>query len=238
MIEYISVTGSTSADLVARLRDAECIPEGHWLIADRQTTGRGRLGREWFDGIGNFMGSTLVHTAFADPPSATLALVAGIALHEVVTAHLPPPHRAMLKWPNDVMIGSAKLAGILLERVRETIVVGIGVNLASAPMLPGRATVAMTDLTTAPARDRFAAELAAQFAVELGRWRAYGLPSVIARWLAVGHPSGTELTLGESDDAGLHGKFVGLSDDGLLQLRLPDGSLHIVNAGEVRLKQD
>ena len=76
MIEYISVTGSTSADLAARLRAAEQVPEGHWLIADRQTAGRGRLGRKWQDGAGNFMGSTVVHTMYSDPPPSTLALVA------------------------------------------------------------------------------------------------------------------------------------------------------------------
>ena len=116
--------------------------------------------------------------------------------------------------------------------------IGIGVNLASAPALPDRSTVSLADLTTAPTRDTFAAELAAQFAVELGRWRAYGLPSVIARWLTRGHPLGTQLTLGEPNEAGLEGRFAGLTEGGLLQLRLGDGSLHIVNAGEVRLKQD
>ena len=238
MIETIHQTCSTSGDLAARLIAAEQVPEGHWLIADRQTAGRGRLGRDWHDGAGNFMGSTVVHAAFADPPPATLALVAGIALHEVIAELLPPPHRAMLKWPNDVMIGSAKLAGILLERVGEAVVIGIGVNLASAPKLPDRATVALADLASAPTRDTFAADIAAQFAVELGRWRAYGLSPVIARWLTLGHPLGTELTLGEPDEAGLEGSFAGLTDEGLLQLRLGDGSLHIVNAGDVRLKQD
>ena len=238
MIECIPQTGSTSADLAARLTAAEQVPEGHWLVADHQTAGRGRLGREWQDGAGNFMGSTVVHAAYADPPPATLALVAGIALHEAITAHLPPPHRALLKWPNDVMIGGSKLAGILLERIGEAVVIGIGVNLASAPALPDRATVALADLATAPTRDAFATALAAQFAVELGRWRAYGLPSVIARWLTLGHPVGTGLRIAEPDGSVREGSFVGLTDQGLLQLRLADGSLAVVNAGDVRLEQE
>ena len=233
MIEFIPQTGSTSADLVARIRAAEFIPEGHWLIADRQSAGRGRQGREWFDGAGNFMGSTVVHLGFGDPPPGSLALLAGLALHEVISTKLPTPHRAMLKWPNDVMIGSAKLAGILLEREGDAVVVGIGANLASAPSVPDRTTIALADLATPPGRDQFAEHLANQFAVELARWRAYGLPSVIARWLAAGHPLGTML---EVD--GLSGSFAGLTDEGLLQLRLGDSSLVIVNAGEVRLIQD
>ena len=233
MIEFVPETGSTSADLAARLRAAEAISEGYWLAADRQTAGRGRQGREWFDGAGNFMGSTVVHLGFGDPAPGSLALLAGLALHEVISAHLPPPHRAMLKWPNDVMIGGAKLAGILLEREGDAVVLGIGVNLASAPMLADRATIALADCTAAPTRDQFAEQLAAQFAVELARWRAYGLSSVIARWRAAGHPPGTRLSID-----GLAGSFAGLTDEGLLQLRLGDGSLHVVNAGEVRLEQE
>ena len=66
---------------------------------------------------------------------------------------IPPPHRAMLKWPNDVLIGGAKLAGILLERVGDAVVIGIGVNLAAAPDLPDRATIALSAFGPAPDRD-------------------------------------------------------------------------------------
>ena len=233
MIEFVPETGSTNADLAARLRAAETIPEGHWLVADRQTAGQGRQGRAWFDGAGNFMGSTVVHLSFGDPAPGSLALLAGLALHEVIAAHLPAPHRAMLKWPNDAMIGTAKLAGILLEREGDTVVIGIGVNLASAPKLPDRESIALAELATALTRNIFAEQLAAQFAVELGRWRAYGLSSVIVRWLAAGHPLGTRLSID-----GMTGSFAGLTDEGLLQLRLGDGSLAVVNAGEVRLEQE
>lgn len=233
MIETLVETGSTNADLAARLRAGDQVPEGHWLVADRQTAGRGRLGREWQDGAGNFMGSTTVHLGFGDPAPGSLALLAGLALHEVVSAKLPIPHSALLKWPNDLLIGHAKLAGILLEREGDAVVVGIGVNLVSAPHVEGRATIALAGLTDAPPRDQFAADLAAQFAVELDRWRAYGLTPVLARWLAAAHPLGTRLSID-----GLAGSFAGLTDEGLLLLRLADGSLTTVNAGEVRLEQD
>ena len=233
MIETVPQTGSTNADLAARIRAGEAVPEGHWLIAERQTAGRGRQGREWFDGAGNFMGSTVVHLAFGDPAPGSLALSAGLALHEIISLYRSG---TMLKWPNDVMIGDAKLAGILLEREGDAVIIGIGVNLVSAPQIPDRPTIALADPSTAPPLGKFAAELAGQFAVELGRWRAYGLPSVIIRWLAAGHKLGTALTVGEPGEAKLAGSFAGLTEDGLLQLRLGDGSLAIVNAGEVRLR--
>ncbi len=230
MILTLSETGSTNADLAARLRAGEYLREGDWLVADRQTAGRGRRGRDWSGGAGNFMGSTLVHPHHGDPAPATLALLAGLAVHEVVAPLLPALHRAVLKWPNDALIGKAKLAGVLLEREGEAVIVGIGVNLAQAPTLPDRETVALSAFGPAPDRDTFAAALARQFDVELERWRNFGLSPIINRWLAAGHPLGTGL---EVD--GRKGTFAGLTDEGSLQLRLADGSMRTIHAGEVNL---
>ncbi|MCB2059388.1 MAG: biotin--[acetyl-CoA-carboxylase] ligase [Novosphingobium sp.] len=235
MIELVKETGSTNADLAARVRAGEFVPEGHWLVTDRQTAGRGRQGREWFDGSGNFMGSTVVHRHFGDPEPATLALLAGLAVHEAVSAHLPASHSAMLKWPNDVMVGNAKLSGILLEREGDTVIVGIGVNLAAAPQLPDRETVALSELATAPGRDAFANDLARLFDVELERWRNFGIAPVIKRWLTAAHPLGTQISVLEPGDTRSNGAFAGLGEDGSLQLRLADGASRAIHAGEVTL---
>lgn len=237
MIEFVPQTGSTSADLAARLRAGTFVPEGHWLVADRQTDGKGRQGREWLDGAGNFMGSTVVHLRFGDPEPASLALVAGLAVHEAIASVVPAAGagssrgRLVLKWPNDVMLGAAKLAGILLERVGDSVVVGIGVNLASAPRLPDREAAALG----APDRDAFAADLARLLDVELDRWRSFGLAPIVARWLAAAHPAGTPLAVGEPGETPVTGTFAGLTDDGALRLRLADGATRVIHAGEVRL---
>ena len=230
MIEYVTQTGSTSADLAARLRAGEHVPEGHWLVADRQTAGRGRQGRIWTDGAGNFMGSCLVHLRLGDPAPASLALLAGLVLHEVLAPMLPAPHRAMLKWPNDLLIGGAKLAGILLEVQNSAVIVGIGVNLAQAPDIADRATVSLAALGVAPARDAFAQALARQFDLELERWRNFGLAPIVNRWLVAAHPPGTRLCAD-----GQQGTFAGLSAEGNLQLRLADGATRTIHAGEVNL---
>ncbi|MFA7602480.1 MAG: biotin--[acetyl-CoA-carboxylase] ligase [Novosphingobium sp.] len=242
MIEFVPQTGSTSADLAARLRAGTFVPEGHWLVADRQTDGKGRQGREWLDGAGNFMGSAVVHLRFGDPEPASLALVAGLAVHEAVASVVSAQadtaggagssgRRLVLKWPNDVMLGAAKLAGILLERVGDSVVIGIGVNLASAPRLPDREAAALG----ASDRDAFAADLARLLDVELDRWRSFGLAPIVARWLAAAHPAGTPLAVGESGETPVTGTFAGLTDDGALRLRLADGATRVIHAGEVRL---
>ena len=235
MIQTVPETGSTNADLAARLGAGDMVREGDWLVADRQTDGKGRQGRAWFDSAGNFMGSTVVQLGAGEPPAGTLALVAGLALIEAVAPLIPPPQLAQLKWPNDVLIGEAKLAGILLERVADAVVVGIGVNLAAAPELPGRATVALSAYGPAPDRDTFATTLAQSFDRELERWRTFGTESLVRRWLIAGHPLGTPLLVGEPGTEPLSGTFAGLTADGALQLRLADGTTRVLHAGEVRL---
>lgn len=235
MIEVRTETGSTNSDLAARLISGEFLAEGNWLVADRQVAGRGRLGRSWFDASGNFMGSTVVRLVAGDPHAGSLALLAGISVHEVITNLLQPPRQAMLKWPNDVLIGQAKLAGILLERVADCVIVGIGVNLVAAPSLPGRDTVALSQFGPALDRDIFAEALARQFAIELERWRAFGLEPLIGRWLAAAHPLGTSLQVGEPGESAVHGTFAGLTAEGALQLRLEDGTARVIHAGEVHL---
>ncbi|QYU66767.1 hypothetical protein J4558_17585 [Leptolyngbya sp. 15MV] len=112
MIRAVAETGSTNTDLAERLRGGERVPEGEWLVADRQFAGRGRQGRAWSDGKGNFMGSTVVHRIEGDPPAPSLALLAGLALHEVATPLVPDPTRLTLKWPNDLLHDRAKLARV------------------------------------------------------------------------------------------------------------------------------
>lgn len=237
MIQIVPEAESTNSDLAGRVAAGENLSEGFWLVADRQTAGRGRRGRSWAGGIGNFAGSTLVRRRHGDPPMETLALVTGLAVWEAVSSHLARRADAFLKWPNDLMVGSAKLAGILLEGLGDTAIVGIGVNLASAPDVAERETISLSALGRAPDRDVFAQELAAQFRLELERWRSFGMSPVVRRWIAAAHPLGTALSVSGSKDA-ITGEFAGLDEEGALKLRLMDGSLRTIYAGEIRLTQE
>src|SRR5689334_7206475 len=108
MIRTVPETGSTNDDLAALARAGA--PEGTWLRAERQTGGRGRQGRGWESPLGNLHASTLVRLAPGDPPAPTLALVAAVALREVAAAFAPGAD-LVIKWPNDLLAGGAKLAG-------------------------------------------------------------------------------------------------------------------------------
>lgn len=234
-IVVVAETGSTNADLIESLRSGERVAEGNWLIADRQVAGRGRQGRAWSDGAGNFMGSTAVRLTQFDPAAPTLALLAGVALYEAVAPLLADPASLALKWPNDLLIGRAKVAGILLERQGNVVVVGIGVNLASAPTVAGRETIALSALGPAPDRDCFAEALALAFDRELERWRTAGIAPLLRRWLAAAHPLGARLEIHEPSGGTISGSFAGLDETGSLLLRLEDGTTRTIHAGDVSL---
>lgn len=232
-IETVAETASTNSDLSARLTSNERVAESAWLVADRQTAGRGRQGRAWIDGHGNFMGSTTVHCQPQDPPAPSLALLAGLALYETVAAITPVPAGLKLKWPNDLLLNGRKLAGILLEGVQNAVVIGIGVNLAQASALPEREAASLAEYGPAPNRDMFAVALARQWAVELDRWRQFGLEPILSRWIARAHDLGTTLRVHEPDGAIATGIFAGLAADGALQLKRTDGTVRVIHAGDV-----
>ncbi|AUX70006.1 biotin--[acetyl-CoA-carboxylase] ligase [Porphyrobacter sp. HT-58-2] len=235
MIHVVEETGSTNADLAAALRSAEGWAEGAWLVARRQTAGRGRQGREWFDGAGNFMGSTVVEVGAGAPPAASLSFVAAIAVFQAARIIKDSPAGLALKWPNDVLLNGGKLSGILLEMVRGHVVVGIGVNLARAPQIEGRKTAALADVVAAPDVEHFARVLAEQFASNLAFWRADNLGGTLERFLGLSiHALGSSVTVHDTDGSVLSGTFAGLEEsDGALRLRLADGSERVIRAGDI-----
>ena len=235
MIDIVAETGSTNADLAGRLRAGDSIAEGHWLVALCQTAGKGRQGRKWFDGTGNFMGSTVVGIGGEARPPASLSFVAALAVADAVGQALLGASQPMLKWPNDVLLDGGKLSGILLEMVGANVVVGIGVNLAVGPNLPDQKTAAITDYLVAPELGWFAELLANQFASRLGQWRGQGLGSILNDFmLGSVHSAGAPVTVHDTDGTVIAGGFAGLDEtDGALRLRLADGSERVIRAGDI-----
>ena len=235
VITLVEETGSTNADLAAAIRAGAGWPEGQWLVARRQNAGRGRQGRTWFDGAGNFMGSTVVETREGEPLAASLSFVAALAVGDTASEFLGAGAPLALKWPNDVLLSGGKLSGILLEMVRGHVIVGIGVNLALAPHLSDRKTAALADLTAPPLAEDFAAALAANFANRLADWRSAGLGATLRAFMAGAvHAQGAPLTVHDTDGSQLAGTFAGLEEsDGALRLRLADGSERVIRAGDI-----
>jgi BirA family transcriptional regulator, biotin operon repressor / biotin---[acetyl-CoA-carboxylase] ligase len=131
-VEVVPRTGSTNADLLARGG-----PEGQVLAAEEQTAGRGRMGRSWVSQPGASLTFSVLVRPSAVPPARRgwLPLLTGVAVATAVRSVAGVP--ATLKWPNDVLAGERKLAGILAEQSGDAVVIGIGINVATpADALP------------------------------------------------------------------------------------------------------
>ena len=210
------------------------VPEGTWLRAGRQTGGRGRMGRSWESVSGNLYCSTLVRLSANDPVAHTLALVAANAVHALVAPLCAG--QARIKWPNDMLVDGAKIAGILLERSGDAIIVGIGINVTSHPQGLDRP---VTSLFAQDARDAEAGalldRLAQLFAHWLAIWRAQGLEPVRTHWLLNAHPTGTAMRVVQPDGETVEGSFDTLDTQGMLILRLANGERRAIHAGDILL---
>ena len=233
VIRVVAKTGSTNADLLALVREGAA-EEGFWLRAGQQTAGRGRQGRLWVSPPGNLYASTVVRLRPGDPAAPTLGFVAAVALDEAVGG-LTDRNGLSLKWPNDVTVDGAKLSGILLERSNDTIVMGIGVNLAHHPDLPDRRTTSLADHGVTVTPDAFVELLATALRKWIERWRGAGFGTVRDRWLERAHPPGTPLRAGLPDGTTLEGGFESIDCDGALILRLADGERRVIHAGDILL---
>jgi len=206
--------------------------EGDWLVALAQDEGKGRQGRAWSSLAGNFFGSTLVQLRAGDPPAPGLSLACALALIEAIDA-AAPGRALMLKWPNDLLLGVAKLAGILLERTGDRIVAGFGVNLAVAPAIEGRVTASLDSALTPQA---FAPLLAASMARMVALWRSSEPATFAQAWLIRAHLIGTALDVHSGPGQRIAGRFDGLEGDGALRLRLDGGAVEVIRAGDVDLR--
>lgn len=167
-----------------------------------------------------------------DPPAASLALVAAVALEETVGGFVEPA-KLRLKWPNDLLLGGAKVSGILLERADEAVVIGIGVNLAHHPALAERVTTSLAEHGVATTPEALLERLAEMLAAWLFLWRRDGLAPVVARWTERAHPPGTRLVANLPDGEAVTGAFVRLDAHGALVLGLADGAERVIHAGDV-----
>lgn len=162
-----------------------------------------------------------------------MTLVAGLALIEAI--EITAPNASLfLKWPNDLMLGDAKLAGILLERSGDRIVAGFGVNLAGAPEIAGRKTASLKPLAEIEPQ-AFAPLLAGKFAQMMAMWRTTDSAQFAQAWMARAHPVGTPLQVHNAPGELVSGQFDGIESDGAMRLRR-DGMIDVIRSGDVLLR--
>ncbi|MEV0131988.1 biotin--[acetyl-CoA-carboxylase] ligase [Dactylosporangium sp. NPDC050688] len=233
-LRVVEETGSTNADVAAAARSGAA--EGLVIVAERQTAGRGRLGRQWQSPPRAGLAlSVLLRPAVPAARWGWLPLLAGVALAEAVrrVARLD----AYLKWPNDLLLqGDRKTAGILAEGVGDgAVVVGIGLNTTlrehELPR-PDATSLALAGAASAD-RDPLLRALLRGFEEVYGRWQAGNDAGVREAYLFHCGTIGRRVRVELPGGAALHGVATGVDTDGRLQVTDPHGAVHTVAAGDV-----
>ncbi|CAM3379953.1 biotin--[acetyl-CoA-carboxylase] ligase [Hydrogenibacillus schlegelii] len=214
-------------------------PHGAVVLAERQTAGRGRMGRQWVSPPGTGLWMSVILTdglRLADVHA--LSLMAGLAVAEALEAF---GYRPGLKWPNDVLLAGKKVAGVLIEGQGELdrlyfAVVGIGLNVRLPEAFPPELRTIATALAEhgpPPPRRKLAAAILSALDRELRAYRAEGFGPLRERWLVRAVSLGREIAV-ETGGGRIVGRFAGLDDDGKLLVETAAG-LRAIASGEVRL---
>ncbi len=239
-LRYFDTVGSTNDEALAwaacGARDLSLV------VADAQTSGRGRDGRKWFTPAGAGLAFSLALRPMGDEREhvarfsglGALALVRALALRGI---------RAQVKWPNDVLIERKKTAGILVETVWrgaevDSLVLGMGVNVTPAAMPPEEALAFPATCIEAWAGAPVARyELLRDLLKELVVLRA-GLVSAefVAAWQAALAFRGEWVQLWQGGAAPFSAELIGLEADGSLKVRTQNGQIRVLHFGEVRLR--
>jgi BirA family biotin operon repressor/biotin-[acetyl-CoA-carboxylase] ligase len=165
-------------------------------------------------------------------------LLAGIAAADAIKAALPAGPTPMLKWPNDVLLISQKCAGLLIDATQaqnhiEWLVIGIGINVAYAPELPGRPTTCLAAHGAKTTAIAVAQAVLDHLSTWLGIFQTSGPTKIIPAWLARAHAFGTPLEVKFHDETAT-GAFAGLSPTGELLLQM-ENRIETYRTGEILL---
>ena len=199
------------------------VQEGFAVQALHQSAGHGRYGRPWVFLPGNLALSFVLRPSCPSARYGELSLMCGVALARALEGY-----DIQLKWPNDVLLSGRKCAGILLETEEDYILVGLGLNIASAP--EGAAALGSNE-NPVIWRERILSAVGAVYKI----WKEIGFEPIRAEWLEKSVPVGMEISVTTPRET-LRGQFLGLDSAGNLLVSGADGTgTRMVAAGEVQM---
>lgn len=240
-LEVLEETTSTNTEALEAAKRGEA--GGLWIMARRQTAGRGSRGRDWVSLEGNLFASLLLDDPAPLRRLPELTFVTSLAVRNALARIASDRHAKRdisLKWPNDILCGGRKVSGILLENHElvergRVVIAGIGVNVASHPedTLHKAGNLAEEGIRTDA--NEVLVTIADEFAQVLARWdRGAGFEAIRSEWLSQASGIGERIFV-RLPNRQLSGVFEDLDEDGMLCLLLDDGSTVKLSVADVFL---
>jgi BirA family transcriptional regulator, biotin operon repressor / biotin---[acetyl-CoA-carboxylase] ligase len=227
---------STNTEALALARRGETGPL--WVTARQQTAGRGRRGNAWISVPGNLYATLLLCDPAAPENAPQLSFVAALAVHDAIVDRAAPLREKLaLKWPNDILYDRQKLAGILIEGegagTKLAVAIGIGVNCMHHPVDTAYPATDLAAVGAVVAAEDLFFALSCAMARRLAQWQqGAGFQSIRTDWLERAAGIGGEMRV-RLPDREFVGRAEALDERGRLLLRLADGTLQTITAGDV-----
>lgn len=250
VIDVVEETTSTNDVVRERLADGRAAP--FWVRADRQTAGRGRRGRTWRTVEGNVHLSGALCATIPPAHAAQASLVTAVAVADAFAFWLDP-NIVTVKWPNDILLGGEKAAGVLVEAEhtpsdgggQTQFIIGVGANVVAAPdaidqpatalaaHLAGGASISAGEASPEPPEAHtFATAIAGAIMAWFETWERSGFDAIRAAWLARAHRLGASITA-TAPEGPITGVFQGIDASGALLIDTPESGLVTVTASDV-----
>lgn len=229
--ESVGSTNDVARELIAAGAAAGAV-----VWAESQTAGRGRHGNEWISPPGNLYCSIVLKPQVDQARLSEVSFVSALAVRDAVAAHLPPETPVEFKWPNDILAAGRKISGILVEaeklpdEPRTALIVGIGVNIVSAPRETSYPATCIAALTRVPRVPRVLGAVVTALDRRLDRWNRHGFKPIRDEWMKHAHRVGAQISAND----GISGTFIGLDETGALLIGLPGGEERRLVSGSIR----
>lgn len=235
-LTHLAEVDSTNEEARRMAAQHETVPT--WIIADRQTAGRGRRGRVWDSPTGNLMTTLYLPQAFDAVKAGQIAFVAGLALESTVSELVGQGAVVSLKWPNDVLVNGKKASGILLESAMrdhklDWLAVGLGLNLVHHPEdTPYPATDLQAEGAAQISNLQALSLLATTFDGFFQQWQSGGFEPILRAWRQVAHGLGGPI-VARLENHQIEGIFHNIDDKGALLVKDAAGDTHTIDAGDI-----
>lgn len=241
-IAYQKETPSTQE--IAKALAAQGVAEGTIVVAETQSKGRGRVGRQWSSPQGGVYFSIILRPDMNPSEALRLPLVAGVAVAKTIKRNTKLDPR--LKWPNDIMIDGKKIGGILTEMNAEMdrldwVIIGIGLNVNMSQQsfpadVEGTATSLMEAVGKSVPRVKLLQDILAEFETLYNELMKSGFETIRMKWKALSNTIGEKVVV-TLPNGQIKGVAVDIDADGALMLAKDDGSLEKIIAGVVKLRK-
>jgi len=229
-MDIIELYEVNSTNNFAKEKIKSGLSENTVIWAHRQTAGKGRQGNVWDSPEGNLYTSFIVRPKIEKKHIGQLSFAAAVAIANIVETLISEGNVINVKWPNDVLINTKKISGILVESDSDSdwVVIGMGVNIATSP----KGAVSLYDLESDISVKDFLERLIIEIGVLVSKIEIAGFDEIQKMWLKRAYRLNEEIRAKLPKET-LKGIFRGIDNKGVLSLELEDGSLRDITSGEV-----